>query len=148
MIDRLIGEQGNTRSSQPEASPIPYSNQATTSLPLNELSMYPQTVNSFPKQEPPQQSMAPAIEPQPPHVLQPLQTVEPPEIHFNDFNFDNIIGDAQTNGELPEFDFVSTLTRRTFVANTVQGFWGDPINFSSEPIDFPTDGGYTRTWTS
>ncbi|KAF2446274.1 hypothetical protein P171DRAFT_357011 [Karstenula rhodostoma CBS 690.94] len=135
MIDKLVSEQGSTQSSQLEASPLPYNNtsRATTSLPLNGLAMYPQNPTSFPKQEPPQPIMAPSLEPQPSQVLQPMQTVDPPEIYFNDFNFDNIIGDTQTNGALPEFDF---------------GFWGDPINFSSEPIDFPIDGGYATTWTS
>ncbi|KAJ4353970.1 uncharacterized protein N0V89_005702 [Didymosphaeria variabile] len=75
--------------------------------------------------------MAPAMNPQP-EVLQPLQPNEQSEIDFNDFNFDNIFGGTQTNGELPEFDF---------------GFWGDPINFGSEPINYPVDGGYATTWT-
>ncbi|KAL1608356.1 hypothetical protein SLS60_003297 [Paraconiothyrium brasiliense] len=135
MIDRLVGEQGSIRSSQSEASPLPYNNSAqptTTSLPLDGLAMYPQPITSFPKQESPQPMVAPAIEP-PSQVLHPLQTTEQPDIDFNDFNFDNIIGGTQTNGELPEFDF---------------GFWGDPINFGSEPINYPIDGGYATTWTS
>ncbi|KAL5394175.1 hypothetical protein PMIN06_005167 [Paraphaeosphaeria minitans] len=135
MIDRLVGEQGSAQSNQPEASSLPYRNtsQTTTSLPLKGVTMYPQAVTSFPKQESLQTIMAPAIETHPPQLLQPMQTVEQPEIYFNDFNFDNIIGDTQTNGEPPELDF---------------GFWGDPINFGSEPIDFPIDGGYAATWTS
>jgi hypothetical protein len=148
MIDRLVGEQGSTQSSQAEAPTLHYSDppQATTSLPLNGLAIYPQPIASFPKQES-SQPMAPALEPQP-QLLPSLQATEQPEIDFNDFNFDNIIGDTQTNRELPEFDFVSRFVWLGILTDLVQGFWGDPINFGSEPIEFPIDAGYATTWTS
>jgi hypothetical protein len=148
MIDRLVGEEGSTQSSQAEAPTLPYSNppQVTTSLPLDGLAMYPQTIAPFSNQAS-SQPMAPAIAPQP-QLLPSLQTTEQPEIYFNDFNFDNIIGDTHTNGDLPEFDFVSKFVCLEIVTNVVQGFWGDPINFASEPIDFPIDAGYATIWTS
>ncbi|KAF1951271.1 hypothetical protein CC80DRAFT_424872 [Byssothecium circinans] len=134
MIDRLIDEQGSRQSSQSGAPPLTYSNapQTTTSLPLNGLHAYPQPVNSYPRTQAPQSIMAPVEEPQPqPQILPQLHAAEQMNSHWNDINFDNIIGGMPADGELPEFDF---------------GFWGDPINFGSEPVNFPMNGGYCTSW--
>lgn len=113
MIDRVVGEQSSAPSDQYEAPPIPYSDaqpaQPQTSLSLDSLTMYPQGMTSFPKEDSTQPIMPPNVVTQP-QILPPLQMAEQPETIFNDFNFDNIIGDTQNNGELPQFDFVSALT--------------------------------------
>ncbi|KAJ4302847.1 hypothetical protein N0V90_001738 [Kalmusia sp. IMI 367209] len=137
MIDRLIGEQGGSRSSQSENSPYT-GTPAIPSLPLNtstpsNLPIYPQPITTYPRQESPQPIIAQAMEPPPPHALPPPLQTEPTQFHWNEINFDNIIGDTQTNGDLPEFDF---------------GFWGDPINFGNDPVNFPMDAGYAATWNT
>lgn len=134
MIDRLISEEGSSRPRGSDSSSLIFSNaaQSASTLPVNGVPSYPQPITNFPKVESPQPMLAPVLEPQQPQVCPQFQTTEQPNFHWNDINFDNIIGDTQASSELPEFDF---------------GFWGDPINFGSEPVNFPMDGQYPTTWT-
>lgn len=149
MIDRLISEEGSSRPRGSDSSSLIFSNaaQSASTLPVNGVPSYPQPITNFPKVESPQPMLAPVLEPQQPQVCPQFQTTEQPNFHWNDINFDNIIGDTQASSELPEFDFVSMVNIWIDIADGVQGFWGDPINFGSEPVNFPMDGQYPTTWT-
>jgi hypothetical protein len=68
---------------------------------------------------------------QPLQAMASMQQQDVDPFNWDSLNFSNIVGDTLPPPELPEFDF---------------GFWGDPVNFGSEPLTFPLDGGYGIPW--
>lgn len=146
MIDRLIGEEDSIKPETETAPPITYPivPEATAPLPLD-MQSYPQPMASYPQIDSSQMMLTPSLEPQQ-QLFPQLQNTEQPNFHWNDINFDNIIGDTQATGDLPQFDFVCIQSLYIILANLVQGFWGDPINFGSEPVVYPMDGVYNPTW--
>lgn len=120
MIDRLLGEQGTSLANHPEPSPL---TSGSVVQPLPMMTLYPSRPMSSYSQPPTTQQLMtqniktevpmsvppiPAMPTQPAQSTQPTQPMQTDQsMHWNDFNFDNIIGNPQTNADLPEFDFVS-----------------------------------------
>lgn len=113
MIDKVVGENMISRSSQSESSSSFVGPPAPTSIPMTS-SVNP-SFPAFTEQLPafPTPGTSQPVVPQPvsqPVQTQPLQQMQPldqTQFNWDDLNFSNIVGDVQNNTELPEFDFVS-----------------------------------------
>lgn len=107
MIDRLIGEEETVKTGTENTASLTYPivPEAPPAIPLDGLS-YTQPMASYPQVDTSQMMMEPTLEPQP-QLFPQLQNTEQPNFHWNDINFDNMIGDTQPTEDMPQFDFVS-----------------------------------------
>jgi hypothetical protein len=150
MIDKIAGENVVSRDGvsgstplggTPGAAPRIGPSTSKVSIPV-----YSEPMSTY---SPPQPMMPQSMPPQPMRQsMAPIQQ-DTPQFNWDDLNFSNIVGDTQPPAELPEFDFVSFLSSLfRLQAHNAQGFWGDPINFGSDPLTFPLESGYTMSWAS
>lgn len=107
MIDRFLGKEANSLSSASDHSPVPgpTPQEPPTSMPPN-LPTFPQPGPSYTRMESLQTPMLHALEP-PPQAFPQFQTMQQPNFNWSGIGFDNMVGDIQTDTQLPEFDFVS-----------------------------------------
>jgi hypothetical protein len=139
MIDKVVGENIIEREGLPVPAPFtpptaPRPVTSTSTPTVGAQAVYPEQMAGYTPQNVIPQSQIPPHQGMQPMATMPQQQQQQevqPQFNWDELNFSNIVGDTQAPPELPEFDF---------------GFWGDPVNFGSEPLTFPLDGGYGIPW--